>query len=102
MTGYYEPLLTVSKHRTERHTTPILSTPDDLIIVDLAEAYPKLKGMRLRGKIQGRKLVPYDTRAKIVARKDLDMSPSPGATILSPSSSFKFRGPEDYGLKKAN
>lgn len=72
MTGYYEPLLTVSKHRTERHTTPILSTPDDLIIVDLAEAYPKLKGMRLRGKIQGRKLVPYDTRAKIVARKDLD------------------------------
>lgn len=35
MTGYYEPLLTVSKHRTERHTTPILSTPDDLIIVDL-------------------------------------------------------------------
>ena len=46
MTGYYEPLLSVSKHRTERHTTPILSTPDDLIIVDLAEAYPNLKGMR--------------------------------------------------------
>lgn len=71
-TGYYEPLLHVSRHKTERHTVPILSTPDDLIIVDLAEAYPKLKGMRLRGKIQGRKLIPYDTRAGIVKRKDLD------------------------------
>lgn len=72
MTGYYEPLLMVSRIPTPTHTTPILSTPDDLIIVDLAEVYPKLKGMRLRGKIQGRKLIPYDTRAAIVKRKDLD------------------------------
>lgn len=72
MTGYYEPLLKVSRQPTATHTTPILSTPDDLIIVELAEVYPKLKGMRLRGKIQGRKLVPYDTRAAIVKRKDLD------------------------------
>ncbi|WP_304856335.1 murein transglycosylase A [uncultured Parasutterella sp.] len=72
MTGYYEPMLKVSSVRTAKHTIPILSTPDDLIIVDLASLYPKLKGMRLRGKIEGRKLVPYDSRAQIIKRHDLD------------------------------
>ena len=72
MTGYYEPLLEVSNVKTSKHTTPILATPEDLIIVDLASLYPQLKGMRLRGKLAGRKLIPYDSRAKIVGRKDLD------------------------------
>lgn len=72
MTGYYEPLLKISKEKTSRHKIPILSTPDDLIIVDLANLYPSLKGMRLRGKLQGRKLIPYDDRSHIVQRRDLD------------------------------
>ena len=72
MTGYYEPLLKISKEKTSRHKIPILSTPDDLIIVDLASLYPSLKGMRLRGKLQGRKLIPYDDRSHIVQRRDLD------------------------------
>ncbi len=72
MTGYYEPLLKISKEKTSGHKIPILSTPDDLIIVDLASLYPSLKGMRLRGKLQGRKLIPYDDRSHIVQRRDLD------------------------------
>lgn len=71
MTGYYEPLLYVYDKKVGKFTTPILATPDDLIIVDLATLYPKLKGMRLRGKVEGRKLVPYDERSEIVKRKDL-------------------------------
>lgn len=72
MTGYYEPLLEISEKKDREHSTPILSTPDDLIIVDLAELYPKLKGMRLRGKVVGRKLVPYDDRSGIIKRHDLE------------------------------
>ncbi len=72
MTGYYEPLLRVRKQKSATHSTPILATPDDLIIVDLASLYPKLKGMRLRGKVEGRKLIPYDDREHIVKRRDLD------------------------------
>lgn len=72
MTGYYEPELLASKTKTTSHTVPILATPDDLIIVDLADLYPKLKGMRLRGKLKGRRLVPYDDRSGIVLRNDLE------------------------------
>lgn len=72
MTGYYEPMLNAVPERDAAHTTPILSTPDDLIIVDLASVYPKLKGMRLRGKLVGRKIIPYDSRSAIVQRRDLD------------------------------
>ena len=72
MTGYYEPLLKINRTKTADHQIPILSPPDDLIIVDLASLYPSLKGMRLRGKLQGRKLIPYDDRSHIVQRKDLD------------------------------
>lgn len=72
MTGYYEPLLKIKSHKTSTHTIPILSTPDDLIIVDLASLYPSLKGLRLRGKLEGRRLIPYDDRKAIVQRKDLD------------------------------
>lgn len=39
--------------------------PDDLITVDLASVYPELKHLRLRGRIQGNKLVPYATRSEI-------------------------------------
>jgi len=33
----------------------------------LSEVYPQLKGMRLRGKLQGRRLVPYPNRGEIDA-----------------------------------
>ena len=65
VTGYYEPLLRGSRARTDRYPVPIYRVPDDLIVVDLASVYPELSNMRLRGKLQGRRVVPYATRAEI-------------------------------------
>jgi membrane-bound lytic murein transglycosylase A len=47
---------------------PIFGVPDDLITVDLATVNPELRGLRLRGRVEGRRLVPYPTRAEIDAR----------------------------------
>jgi membrane-bound lytic murein transglycosylase A len=63
ITGYYEPVVRGSRTRTPPYLTPAFGPPDDLIVVDLAELYPELKHMRLRGRIEGRKLIPYYSRA---------------------------------------
>jgi membrane-bound lytic murein transglycosylase A len=64
VTGYYEPLLKGSRTRKPPYLSPIFSPPDDMVVVDLSELYPELKHMRLRGRIEGRKLVPYYSRAE--------------------------------------
>ena len=63
ITGYYEPLLNGSRHRKPPYVFPVFGTPDDLITVDLSEVYPELKNMRLRGRIEGHKVVPYFPRS---------------------------------------
>lgn len=65
VTGYYEPLLRGSRVRTNKYPVPLYRVPDDLIVVDLASVYPELSNMRLRGKLQGRRIVPYPTRGEI-------------------------------------
>jgi membrane-bound lytic murein transglycosylase A len=65
VTGYYEPLLRGARKRGGAYQTPLYKVPDDLITVDLASVYPELKSMRLRGKLVGKKVVPYATRADI-------------------------------------
>ncbi|PLY16471.1 MAG: transglycosylase [Sulfurimonas sp.] len=62
LTGYYEPELKGSLTKKEPYIYPIYKTPKDLIVVDLTQQYPELKGYRLRGKLQGNKLVPYNDR----------------------------------------
>jgi membrane-bound lytic murein transglycosylase A len=71
MTGYYEPMLRGSLTKTKQYRYPVYGVPNDLIAVDLTSLHPQLKGLRLRGKVVGRKLVPYDTRAGIENRKDM-------------------------------
>lgn len=61
ITGYYEPVYPGSLKRTESATVPVYGVPDDMIVVDLASVYPELKGKRLRGRLEGRVLKPYDT-----------------------------------------
>jgi membrane-bound lytic murein transglycosylase A len=63
ITGYYEPLLMGSREKTERFATPLYKRPDDLLVVDLASIFPELKGKRVRGRIEGNKVVPYYSRA---------------------------------------
>lgn len=64
ITGYYEPVLQGNRTRTAAYTTPLFGVPDDLIVVDLGALHPELKSMRLRGRIVGRKLIPYYSRAE--------------------------------------
>ena len=63
ITGYFEPLLRGARERSEQFATPLYSRPDDLLIVDLASLFPELKGKRVRGRVDGNKVVPYYTRA---------------------------------------
>ena len=65
VTGYYEPLLTGSRNATGRFRTPLYGVPDDLLIVDLGSLYPELKDKRVRGRLDGRRVVPYWARADI-------------------------------------
>ena len=64
ITGYYEPILKGSRQRSKAYPNPVFGPPDDMIVVELAELYPELKHLRLRGRIEGRKLVPYYSRAE--------------------------------------
>jgi membrane-bound lytic murein transglycosylase A len=65
VTGYYEPLLHGSRSRSARYRYPVYGVPDDLLVIDLSELYPELKNMRLRGRLEGRRVVPYFNRAQI-------------------------------------
>lgn len=65
VTGYYEPLIKASRAKNSQYRYPIYGVPDDMITVDLAGLYPELKNMRLRGRVQGNRLVPYWSREEI-------------------------------------
>lgn len=68
ITGYYEPVYPGSLTRSDVATVPVYGVPDDLIIVNLESIYPELKGKRLRGRLEGRVLKPYDDAAAINAQ----------------------------------
>ena len=67
ITGYYEPLLKGSRFRSARFRYPLYAAPDDMLEIDLGDAYPQLKGQRLRGRLSGKRVVPYYKRAEIDA-----------------------------------
>jgi len=69
ITGYYEPLLRGSRTRSDTFRHPVHQPPEDILAIDLAEAYPDLQGRRLRGRLEGRRVLPYYTRADIEAGK---------------------------------
>ncbi len=68
ITGYYEPVYPGSLTRTDKATVPVYGLPDDLIIVQLESIYPELKGKRLRGRLEGRVVKPYDDAALIATQ----------------------------------
>lgn len=65
ITGYYGPELAGSRIRTDEYQYPIYRQPDDLLIIDLDEVYPELGQYRLRGRIDGNRVVPYFERVEI-------------------------------------
>jgi membrane-bound lytic murein transglycosylase A len=78
VTGYYEPLLRGSRSASTKFRFPIHAPPDDLLTIDLAALYPELKSLRLRGRLQGNKVVPYFSRAEI----DAGSAPMRGKEML--------------------
>lgn len=67
ITGYYEPLIQGSRWKSAKNPVPVHAVPDDMLQLDLGEVYPETKGLRLRGRVEGRKVVPYLSRAQIEA-----------------------------------
>lgn len=65
VTGYYIPNLNGSRQRSDRYRYPLYAVPDDLLIVDLRSVYPDLANYRLRGRLVGRRVVPYYSRAEL-------------------------------------
>jgi len=70
VTGYYEPVIEASKQKKEGYQWPLFAVPDDLLTIDLGGLYPELAGKRIRGKREGNRVVPYDTRAEIMANPE--------------------------------
>lgn len=71
VTGYYEPLLRGSRQRGGRFQTPLHAAPPDLLTIDLGMLYPELKSLRLRGRMEGGRIVPYFSRAELARQNRL-------------------------------
>jgi membrane-bound lytic murein transglycosylase A len=78
ITGYYEPVIEGSRTQGAAHRFPVFGVPDDLVVVDLASVTPDVRHLRLRGRLEGRRLVPYASRAEIDAR-----GPALGAPVIA-------------------
>ena len=66
ITGYYEPLLQGSRTPSKHFRYPLYTAPEELLTIDLGDIYPELKDLRLRGRIEGQRVVPYYSRADIM------------------------------------
>ena len=76
-TGYYVSMLQGSLTKTAEYNVPLYKRPSDLVMVELGEFRPSLKGQRIAGKVLDGKLKPYADRAAIdrgaLAGKDLEI-----------------------------
>lgn len=71
VTGYYEPVLNGARQRGGAFQTPLYAVPDDLVTVELGDLYPALKGERIRGRLQGRRITPFPDRAQLADERVL-------------------------------
>lgn len=68
VTGYYVPDLRGSRQPSPDFPYPLYGRPDDLLIIDLSEAYPELGSYRLRGRLDENRVLPYWDRAAIESK----------------------------------
>ncbi|KAF7600295.1 MAG: murein transglycosylase [Candidatus Dactylopiibacterium carminicum] len=68
ITGYYEPLIQGSRWKSAKNAVPVYAVPSDMLQLDLGEVYPETKSLRLRGRLEERKVLPYWSRAQIDAQ----------------------------------
>lgn len=65
ITGYYEPMLRGSRTASSIFSTALYAPPDDMLTIELGDVFPELKGKRVRGRLQGKKVLPYFDRATL-------------------------------------
>jgi membrane-bound lytic murein transglycosylase A len=106
LTGYYEPLLQGSRTADARFRHPIYAAPDDLVTVDLSSVAPDTRNIRLRGRLQGRKLVPYwsraeieDGKARLVGRELVWVEDAVELFFLQVQGSGRVRLPDDSTVR---
>lgn len=63
-TGYYEPELQGSRTQTDEFSTPLLTRPNDLVIVQLGE-FPGEHDGRIAGRVIDGNLRPFESRTEI-------------------------------------
>ncbi|WP_306604697.1 murein transglycosylase A [Azonexus sp.] len=68
VTGYYEPLLNGSRQSGKKFAHALHAVPDNLLTIELGDLFPELKGKRVRGRVEGNKVVPYWPRGEILAQ----------------------------------
>ena len=71
ITGYYEPLLKGSRKPSGQFRYPIYTQPSNLLKIDLGISPSEGKLPPDRGRLEGRKVVPYYTRAEIENNRKL-------------------------------
>ncbi|UCG14681.1 MAG: MltA domain-containing protein [Deltaproteobacteria bacterium] len=64
-TGYFEPTLLGSLTPDENYRFPIYGVPDDLVKIDLGRFRDRYQGVRLVGRYEGKRVVPYYSREEI-------------------------------------
>jgi membrane-bound lytic murein transglycosylase A len=75
VTGYYEPIVRGSRTKSEVNRFPIYGVPEDLLVIDLGSVVPETRNVRLRGRLDGRRVVPYYSRSEIDARPEALRAP---------------------------
>ncbi len=70
-TGYYEPLLKGSRKPSRRFRYPVYSPPENLLTIELGDVLPGTSPASVRGRLEGRKIIPYYTRAEIENNRNL-------------------------------
>ena len=71
---------------TRASACPLYGVPADLLVVDLASLHPELKDRRVRGRLDGRRVLPYWTRAQIDAGQARTLVPL--AFVATPMDAF--------------
>ena len=71
-TGYYEPVVPVSRTRTDVYSYPIYRSPEDLITLDLSAFNVTCDRNSLVGRIAGSRFIPYYSRKEIDGDKVLE------------------------------
>jgi membrane-bound lytic murein transglycosylase A len=64
-TGYFEPTIQGSLAQDEHYSYPIYGVPDDLVNIDLGLFRAEYHGVKLVGRLEEKRLVPYYNRDEI-------------------------------------